>query len=142
VIPIAVEVERIAESCGNRKRHGRGTPGGSAAQHAVAIRAGQIHGQVAPAIVQPPVADRPHRNRSAGDLDRAHVTVIVEAGDQAGPGGWDILGTRLKTVFSNNIRNNFGFLNNAAPEGIGKPDKLFVQQGRKVFKEVVPMVAL
>jgi beta-ketodecanoyl-[acyl-carrier-protein] synthase len=73
-----------------------------------------------------------------GDVATA---VIVESSDQAGPGGWDILGTRLKTVFSNNIRNNFGFLNNAAPEGIGKPDKLFVQQGRKVFKDVVPMVS-
>jgi beta-ketodecanoyl-[acyl-carrier-protein] synthase len=73
-----------------------------------------------------------------GDVATA---VIVEAEDQAGPGGWDILGTRLKTSFSNNIRNNFGFLNNAAPEGIGAPDKLFVQQGRKVFKEVVPMVS-
>jgi beta-ketodecanoyl-[acyl-carrier-protein] synthase len=69
------------------------------------------------------------------------TAVIVESSDTAGPGGWDILGTRLKTVFSNNIRNNFGFLNNAAPEGIGKPDKLFVQQGRKVFKDVVPMVS-
>ncbi|MDP3378321.1 MAG: beta-ketoacyl-ACP synthase III [Brevundimonas sp.] len=73
-----------------------------------------------------------------GDVATA---VIVESADQAGPGGWDILGTRLKTVFSNNIRNNFGFLNNAAPEGIGKPDKMFVQQGRKVFKDVVPMVS-
>src|SRR5262249_38289238 len=42
---------------------------------------------------------------------------------------------------SNNIRNNFGFLNRTAPESVGKPDKLFVQEGRKVFKEVVPMVA-
>jgi beta-ketodecanoyl-[acyl-carrier-protein] synthase len=73
-----------------------------------------------------------------GDVATA---VIVEAEDQAGPGGWDILGTRLKTQFSNNIRNNFGFLNNAAPEGIGQADKLFVQEGRKVFREVVPMVS-
>ena len=73
-----------------------------------------------------------------GDVATA---VVVESADQAGTGGWDILGTRLKTVFSNNIRNNFGFLNNAAPEGIGKPDKMFVQQGRKVFKDVVPMVS-
>jgi len=74
-----------------------------------------------------------------GDVATA---VIVEAPDRATPGqGWDILGTRLKTVFSNNIRNNFGFLNRAAPEGVGKPDKLFVQEGRKVFREVVPMVA-
>jgi beta-ketodecanoyl-[acyl-carrier-protein] synthase len=72
-----------------------------------------------------------------GDVATA---VIVERADVA-TGGWNILGTRLKTVFSNNIRNNFGFLNNAAPEGIGKPDKLFVQEGRKVFREVVPMVS-
>jgi beta-ketodecanoyl-[acyl-carrier-protein] synthase len=73
-----------------------------------------------------------------GDVATA---VIVESSDRAGPGGWDVLGTRLKTVYSNNIRNNFGFLNNAAPEGIGAPDKLFIQQGRKVFKDVVPMVS-
>ena len=72
-----------------------------------------------------------------GDVATA---VIVEREDQA-KDGWDILGAKLKTVFSNNIRNNFGFLNNAAPEGIGAPDKLFVQQGRKVFKDVVPMVS-
>src|SRR3546814_411069 len=45
------------------------------------------------------------------------------------------------TKFSNNIRNNFGFLNRTAPEGIGAKDKLFVQEGRKVFREVVPMVS-
>jgi beta-ketodecanoyl-[acyl-carrier-protein] synthase len=72
-----------------------------------------------------------------GDVATA---VIVERADEA-EGGWDIIGTRLLTHFSNNIRNNFGFLNRAAPEGRDAPDKLFVQQGRKVFKEVVPMVA-
>jgi beta-ketodecanoyl-[acyl-carrier-protein] synthase len=72
-----------------------------------------------------------------GDVATA---VIVERADQA-TDGWDILGTRLKTQFSNNIRNNFGFLNRCAPEGIGQPDKLFVQEGRKVFREVVPMVS-
>jgi len=56
-------------------------------------------------------------------------------------GAWEVLGTRLKTKFSNNIHNNFGFLNRATPEGIGAKDKLFVQEGRKVFKEVVPMVS-
>jgi len=56
-------------------------------------------------------------------------------------GAWEILGTRLITKFSNNIRNNYGFLNRSAPEGVGQPDKLFKQEGRKVFREVVPMVA-
>ena len=73
-----------------------------------------------------------------GDVATA---VLVEDAAMAPAEHWDILGTRLKTVFSNNIRNNFGFLNRASPEGEGKPDKLFVQEGRKVFKEVVPMVA-
>ena len=54
---------------------------------------------------------------------------------------YEILGTKLLTEFSNNIRNNYGFLNNSSPEGINKDDKLFHQNGRKVFKEVVPKVA-
>ena len=73
-----------------------------------------------------------------GDVATA---VLVEDAAIAPAGHWDILGTKLKTVFSNNIRNNFGFLNRATPETEGTPDKLFVQEGRKVFKEVVPMVA-
>lgn len=72
----------------------------------------------------------------------ACTAILVEREEDAGPGrGFEILGARLKTRFSNNIRNNFGFLNRADESGIGKPDKLFVQQGRKVFKEVSPMVA-
>jgi beta-ketodecanoyl-[acyl-carrier-protein] synthase len=73
-----------------------------------------------------------------GDVATA---VLVEDASIAPADHWEILGTKLKTVFSNNIRNNFGFLNRATPETIGTPDKLFVQEGRKVFKEVVPMVA-
>ncbi|MEZ5679925.1 MAG: beta-ketoacyl-ACP synthase III [Erythrobacter sp.] len=73
-----------------------------------------------------------------GDVATA---VLVEDAAIAPAEHWDILGTRLKTVFSNNIRNNFGFLNRAYPESKGGADKLFVQEGRKVFKEVVPMVA-
>src|SRR3546814_8191463 len=70
--------------------------------------------------------------------------ILVEDKEIAPAGHWDILGTKLKTVFSNNIRNNFGFLNRGHG-GIDQSgptsDKLFVQEGRKVFKEVVPMVA-
>lgn len=54
---------------------------------------------------------------------------------------YEVLSAKLKTEFSNNIRNNFGFMNHCAPEGMGQADKLFVQEGRKVFKEVSPMVA-
>ena len=73
-----------------------------------------------------------------GDVATA---VLVEDAAIAPDVHWDILGTKLKTVFSNAIRNNFGFLNRAHPESAQAPDKLFVQEGRKVFKEVVPMVS-
>lgn len=72
-----------------------------------------------------------------GDVATA---ILVEAEDIAPKEHWKILGTRLKTRYSNNIRNNFGFLNRTHPESRDGADKLFVQEGRKVFKEVVPMV--
>ncbi len=70
------------------------------------------------------------------------TAVIVEPAQTANADAqFLILDTRLQTIYSNNIRNNFGFLNRADESGIGKPDKLFVQEGRKVFKEVCPAVA-
>lgn len=72
----------------------------------------------------------------------ACTAIVIEAADDAiSANQFLILGTKLKTQFSNNIRNNFGFLNRADESGIGKPDKLFRQQGRKVFKEVCPLAA-
>ena len=72
----------------------------------------------------------------------AATAVLVERADLATSAHqFDIVSTKLLTQFSNNIRNNFGFLNRAGEEGIGAPDKLFVQEGRKVFREVCPMVA-
>jgi len=70
------------------------------------------------------------------------TAIVVESADQATSDSvFEILGTKLKTQFSNNIRNNFGFLNRAYPPGVDKSDKLFKQEGRKVFREVCPMVA-
>lgn len=72
----------------------------------------------------------------------ACTAVIVEREDLATSAErWEILGTRLQTQFSSNIRNNFGFLNRGDESGIGARDKLFRQNGRKVFMEVCPMVA-
>lgn len=53
--------------------------------------------------------------------------------------GFEIVDTHLFTQFSNNIRNNFGYLNRS--EDAVVDDKLFRQDGRKVFKEVCPLVA-
>nr|WP_288499683.1 beta-ketoacyl-ACP synthase III [uncultured Pseudomonas sp.] len=73
----------------------------------------------------------------------AATAVILERADLAiSKHQFDVVGTKLLTQFSNNIRNNFGFLNRAAEESAQTSrDKLFVQEGRKVFKEVCPMVA-
>ncbi|MDO7895276.1 beta-ketoacyl-ACP synthase III [Pseudomonas citrulli] len=72
----------------------------------------------------------------------AATAVVIERADQATSAHqFDVVSTKLLTKFSNNIRNNFGFLNRAAEEGIGTRDKLFVQEGRKVFRDVCPMVA-
>ncbi len=82
-----------------------------------------------------------------GDVSTA---ILIEREDVAPQDHWEIIGSKLVTEFSNNIRNNFGFLNHCAPEDDGMigergqkglTDKLFVQNGRSVFKEVVPMVA-
>ena len=76
----------------------------------------------------------------------ACTAVLVEARDRVngsatGTGAFEILGTRLQTRFSNNIRNNFGFLNAAEDAPRRWDDILFQQEGRKVFKEVVPLVS-
>ena len=75
-----------------------------------------------------------------GDVATA---VIIEEFDEKSTSHntYEILGTKLYTEFSNNIRNNYGFLNSSSPEGVDQPDKLFHQNGRQVFKEVVPKVA-
>jgi len=74
-----------------------------------------------------------------GDVCTAAVVQAAEIADS--PERYEIVGTRLLTSFSNNIRNNFGYLNRADESGFDRADMMFVQQGRKVFKEVVPMVS-
>ncbi|MDA9677618.1 beta-ketoacyl-ACP synthase III [Pelagibacteraceae bacterium] len=75
-----------------------------------------------------------------GDVATA---VVIEELKEApnNTNSYEILSTKLYTQFSNNIRNNYGFLNSSSPDGVGKEDKLFHQNGRQVFKEVVPKVA-
>lgn len=69
------------------------------------------------------------------------TAVVVERLETAKPGSWEVLGTKLATEFSNNIRNNFGFMNRSEDADPDARDKLFKQEGRKVFKEVCPMAA-
>lgn len=75
----------------------------------------------------------------------ACTAVVMERADHAiADDTWEVLGTRLATQFSNNIRNDFGFLNSSEsrPGMVRDPhDLVFRQRGQQVFKEVCPMVA-
>ncbi|WP_300071755.1 beta-ketoacyl-ACP synthase III [uncultured Ruegeria sp.] len=73
--------------------------------------------------------------------DVATATLIERIEDAQGP-HFEILSTRCATAFSNNIRNNNGFLRRSRPDGVvDRRDMQFMQNGRKVFKEVLPMVS-
>ncbi|MBS0289129.1 MAG: beta-ketoacyl-ACP synthase III [Proteobacteria bacterium] len=73
-----------------------------------------------------------------GDICTA---TVIENAQLAKSSGFEILSSKLTTRFSNNIRNNSGFLNHAEIEDEKSiPRFCFTQNGRKVFKEVVPMV--
>ena len=70
------------------------------------------------------------------------TALVVEAANTATSDDcWQVLGTRLVTQFSNHIRNNAGFMNRCEDTDPDARDKTFRQEGRKVFKEVVPMAA-
>jgi beta-ketodecanoyl-[acyl-carrier-protein] synthase len=73
------------------------------------------------------------------------TALVLQAESSAGASGagprWRVRGTRLVTQYSNNIRNNAGFLNRCEDTDPDARDKTFMQEGRKVFKEVVPMAA-
>lgn len=73
--------------------------------------------------------------------DVATATLIERETDATGA-HFTIRSTRCATQFSNNIRNNNGFLRRSRPDGVAdRRDMQFMQNGRKVFKEVLPMVS-
>ncbi len=68
------------------------------------------------------------------------TAVLLERVDNDVDGAWEIVSTRLATEYSVNIRNNNGFLRRAHDQMEPRRDMQFMQEGRKVFKQVVPMV--
>lgn len=74
--------------------------------------------------------------------DVATAMIIERAEHCKADNAFEIIDIKLHTEFSNNVRCNFGFINRSE-RAAGAPfeDKLFTQQGRKVFKEVVSLVA-
>ncbi len=73
-----------------------------------------------------------------GDVATA---VVLERAEDAQGAHFLVLSTRCGTQFSNNIRNNNGFLRRTHNQMEDRRDMQFMQNGRKVFKEVLPLVA-
>jgi beta-ketodecanoyl-[acyl-carrier-protein] synthase len=72
----------------------------------------------------------------------ASVAFVVEKVENAKPGSWEILSTKMLSKYSATaIRNNLGYLDRCDPTTQGNDSKLFHQQGRKVFKDVVPLAS-
>lgn len=70
------------------------------------------------------------------------TATFLERLDHAKGAHFEVISTKCATQFSNNIRNNNGFLRRSLPEGLtDQRDMQFMQEGRKVFKQVVPMVS-
>ena len=70
------------------------------------------------------------------------TAVLIERAEDAKGPHFEIISTRCATEFSNNIRNNNGFLRRTRPDGLAdRRDMQFMQNGRKVFKEVLPLVS-
>lgn len=68
------------------------------------------------------------------------TATIIEGEDTcSSDNAWRINGMRLKTEFSNNIRCDVGYTEHCLPADPMVP--FFKQQGRKVFKELLPIVA-
>lgn len=119
----------------------------SSATFAIDLAAGAIRGgNVKRALVVSPEICSAHLNFRDRDshfiFGDACTAVVLENAELASAETcFEILGTRLATRFSNAIRNNAGFLNRVTDSDPLASDKLFVQEGRRVFKEVCPMVA-
>lgn len=106
------------------------------------IRAGSIRRAI---VVNPEIcsAHLEWRDRDChfifGDVCTA---LVLEAEDLAeGKPRFTIESTRCATKFSNNIRNNDGFLRRTRDQMEDRRDMQFMQNGRKVFREVLPMVS-
>ncbi len=73
--------------------------------------------------------------------DACTAVVLERTADAVASAQWEVLGTKLATKFSNNIRNDFGFLNSSESVERDPQELVFRQNGQMVFREVCPMVA-
>ena len=96
-------------------------------------------------IVVKPEITSGHNNFELRDFhfifgDACTALVLERSDDAVTSEGWEVLGTKLATKFSNNIRNDFGFLNSSESVERDPQELVFRQNGQMVFREVCPMV--
>ena len=73
-----------------------------------------------------------------GDIATA---VVLERADLATASDlWKVNDTKAETVYSNNIRSQFGPMTRLDDDSMMRDDMFFLQEGRKVFKELLPIV--
>jgi len=105
------------------------------------IRAGSIRRAI---VVNPEIcsAHLEWRDRDCHFIfgDVATATVLERDEDLTAP-HFKVKSTRCATQFSNNIRNNNGFLRRTHNQMDDRRDMQFMQNGRRVFKEVLPLVS-
>ncbi len=69
------------------------------------------------------------------------TALVIERADTCKvENSWKIINTKAATEFSSNIRSEYSPFTRMIDDAIFRPDMYFVQQGRKVFKELLPMV--
>ncbi|HEX7702940.1 MAG TPA: beta-ketoacyl-ACP synthase III, partial [Kofleriaceae bacterium] len=120
--------------------------GCSAATGATIMAAQAIQtGAAKRALVVVPELTTPHMNWRERDshfiFGDASVAFVLEKVETARPGSWEILSSKMMSKWSNNIRNNAGYTDRCDPSTQFNIDKLFHQNGRRVFKDVVPLAA-
>jgi beta-ketodecanoyl-[acyl-carrier-protein] synthase len=102
-------------------------------------------GQAQCALVVVPELTTGHMNWRDRDshfiFGDAAVSLVIEPTSKARAGSWEVLSTQMLSKWSNTIRNNTGYLDRCDPATEHSDDKLFHQQGRRVFKDVVPLAS-
>jgi len=104
------------------------------------------NGSASCVVVVNPEITSGHNNFELRDFhfifgDACTALVLERSADAVADDVWTIIGTKLATQFSNNIRNDFGFLNSSEDGGREAHELVFRQNGQMVFREVCPMVA-
>jgi beta-ketodecanoyl-[acyl-carrier-protein] synthase len=139
---IAIEVQQVLGASGFAYDVSVGcSSGGFALQLAMqAITSGSARRALV-CVPEIPSAYANFRERSSHFiLGDAAVACVLEPLSSVRKEAFEIVSSECITRFSNNVRNNGGFLNRCDPAHRDDDDKLFYQNGRGVYKDITRLV--